>query len=135
VNVIEARQHLLVDRHRIAGGLDDEDDAFFIDRQRIAAGSVGFDDVAAVGNQDAGDTRIARRAPRAAGAVLINAPEIVLAAAAMTDPAATAIAAAVPYFTTSRREGSELPPPNPSSNVFMAASPLPIVAFVRPFAE
>ena len=72
VNVVEARQHLLVDRHRIAGGLDHEDDAFFIDRQRVAPGGIGLDDFAAVGNQDAGDTRIARRAPRAAGAVLIN---------------------------------------------------------------
>ena len=72
VNVVEARQHLLVDRHRIAGGLDHEDDAFFIDRQRVAPGGIGLDDVAAVGNQDAGDTRIARRAPRAAGADLIN---------------------------------------------------------------
>jgi hypothetical protein len=86
--------------------------------------------MAAVGNQDAGDTRIARRAPRAAE----TKPETVLAAvAAMNGPAATAMAAAAPYFTTSRREGSESPPPKPSLNVFMAASPLPVVASARPF--
>jgi hypothetical protein len=72
MNVIKTRQHRFIERQRVAGGLDHEDDAFVVDRQRVAPGRIGLDDVAAVGDQDAGDTRIVRRTPRATGAALIN---------------------------------------------------------------
>jgi hypothetical protein len=42
MNVIKAREHLFVHRHRITGGFDDEDGALFVDRQRVASGAIGY---------------------------------------------------------------------------------------------
>jgi hypothetical protein len=72
MNVIKTRQHRFIERQRVAGGLDHEDDALVVDRQRVAAHGVGLDHVAAIGDENAGDAGIAGCALRAARAALIH---------------------------------------------------------------
>src|ERR1700722_14527152 len=72
MNVIKAREHLFVHRHRITGGFDDEDDALVVDRQRVASIGIGLDHVTAVRDENSGNTWIAHLAAERAGAVLIN---------------------------------------------------------------
>ncbi len=73
MDVVEARQHgAALDRHRVAGRLDHENDGLVIDRQRIPPLGVGLHHLAPVGHEHAGYPGIARLSPAGARAVLEN---------------------------------------------------------------
>ena len=72
MNVIKSRQHVRIDRHGIAGRFDNEDDVPVLEWKRVASVRVGLDDIAAVRDQNAGNTRIACLTMNTAGAIFVN---------------------------------------------------------------